>query len=262
MVDIKEISVSAEYGIHKLLISFTTTDCAEDFSRYRFDLYRGYNADGPFELYASDVREMQYVDMRVNLMNPTMHYYYKVRVIDTETWVSKMSDKVGYIEKHAPDRFASAIADIETLYLQNVIKNDTIYLARRMTCGTRCNCFDDIRNSSDPDCPQCLGTRYVGGYYPAHPLQVNYMTALSVSETMDPRAITEEMNGISFWCAALPVIRTNDLVIGQNNHRYMVTNVNYTYKNHCIIRQIVSAQWLAPSDPRYNVALEGDAVHG
>lgn len=262
MIDIKDITVSSDYGVHKLLISFTTTDCVDDFSRYKFDLYRGYNVDGPFELYASDVQELEYVDTRVNLMNPTMHYYYKVRITDTTSWTSKMSDKVGYIEKHNPDNFASAIADIEMLYLQNVINNDTIYLARKMTCGTRCQCYDDIRNTSDADCPCCFGTRYVGGYFPAHPVKVNYMTALSASETMDPRSITEEMNSISFWCAALPTIHTGDIVIGQNNHRYMVTNVNYTYKNHCIIRQIVSAQWLAPSDIRYEIALEGDGIHG
>lgn len=261
MLDIKEIKVSCEYGVYRLLVSFTTTDCAEDISNYRFDIYRGYSSDGPFDILATDVSDMEYVDERVNLLDTQNHYFYKVMVINRESGESKLSDKMGYIENHRPDNYASAIAEIEAIYLQNVINNDTVYLARRMTCGTRCTCYDDIRNSSSPDCPYCFGTRFVGGYFPAKAIKVNYSTALTISETMEPRSITENSNPIQFWMPALPTVHTNDLILGQNGHRYMVNGVSLTYKNHCILRQIVSAQWLPPSDIRYNVPMGGDVFH-
>ena len=132
MVDIKDIVVSANYGTKCLLVTFTTTDCAEDFSRYRFDIYRSYSVSGPFELYSSDVQSMEFVDNRVNLLNTTIHYYYKVNVVDIVDGTAKMSDKVGYIENHPADNYASAIADIERMYLQNAINNDIIYLAKSM----------------------------------------------------------------------------------------------------------------------------------
>ena len=76
---------------------------------------------------------------------------------------------------------------------------------------------------------------------------------------MDQRGITEQMPPISFWAQALPRIQIKDIIVGQNGWRYMVTNVMPTHKNHYILRQIVSAQWLPKSDMRYEIPImDGD----
>ena len=262
MVDIEEIKVSCEYGVDKLLVTFTTSESYEDFSRYRFDVFRSNTEDGKYTLCGSNIRNMEFVDYFVNLLDTQIQYYYKVRVSDLLEGISKMSKVTGSLEKHNHDRWSSAIAEIESRYLERVICNDKIYWLKRKTCGQRCECYDDIRGDSKADCEYCFGTRFVGGYYPAQEICVNYQSGISFNEHMDQRGITQQMPPITFWARALPRIQIKDVIAGQNGWRYIVTNVMPTHKNHYILRQIVTAQWLPKSDMRYSIPIEGGVISG
>lgn len=257
MIDIKEINVSCMYGVHRLLVTFKTTDSAEDFARYRFDVLRSNAQDGKYVLCGSNITNMEFVDNFVDLLDISIQYYYKVKITDLIEGISKISETVGALEKHEPDKWSSAIAEIEERYLKRVICNDKIYWLKQKTCGQICDCYDDIREDAAPDCPECFGTKFVGGYYPAQEIEVNYQTGISFNEHMDQRGITEQMPPISFWAQALPRIQVRDIIAGQNGWRYIVTNVMPTHKNHYILRQIVSAQWLPKSDLRYTIPIKG-----
>ena len=262
MIDINEINVSCEYGTDKLLVTFTTSESYEDFSKYKFDVFRSNSANGKYVLCGSDIRNMEFVDYFVNLFDIHNEYHYKVRVTDLTEGTSKLSDVSGSLEKHRPDKWSFAIAEIENRYLKNVICNDKIYWLKRKTCGQRCNCYDDIREESSADCEYCFGTRFVGGYYPAQEICVNYQSGISFNEHMDQRGIAEQMPPITFWARALPRIQTRDVIAGQNGWRYIVTGVMPTHKNHYILRQIVTAQWLPKSDIRYSIPIEGGVIYG
>lgn len=257
MIDIKEINVSCMYGVHRLLVTFKTTDSTEDFARYRFDVLRSNVQDGKYVLCGSNITNMEFVDNFVDLLDISIQYYYKVKITDLIEGISKISETVGTLEKHEPDKWSSAIAEIEERYLKRVICNDKIYWLKQKGCGQICDCYDDIREDAAPDCPECFGTKFVGGYYPAQEIEVNYQTGISFNEHMDQRGITEQMPPISFWAQALPRIQVRDIIAGQNGWRYIVTNVMPTHKNHYILRQIVSAQWLPKSDLRYTIPIKG-----
>lgn len=260
MVDIVEIKVDCSYGVTQLLVTFRTSDTTEDFSRYRFDVFRSNTEVGGYELHGSDIKNMEYIDTAVNLYDIGIQYYYRVRVTDLIDGTMQMSKVFGSLEKHSPDRYASAIADIEQHYLETVICNDEVYWIKRRPSGTLCSCYDPVRQDSEPDCPYCYGTRFVGGYFPGRKIKVNYQSGLSETEFMDQRGTTDQMTPIQFWSPALPRIEIGDIIAGQNGWRYLVTSVMRTHKNHYILRQIISAQWLPRSDMRYEIALEGSEV--
>ena len=257
MVSIKEISVSSEYGITKLVVSFKTSDLAMDTENYRFDLYRSnFETDG-FSVIALNLDSDIYVDETVNLLDRSKHYYYKVGVTEKDTGIFKLSDVTGCLEKHTPDVWASAIIDVEGMWLANTIGNDEIWLLKQRTGGKLCSCYDDIRRVADPNCPICLGTKYVNGFYPAQKISVNYQNSTTITEEFDQRGITEEVTPISFWTKNLPRMFPNDIIIGQNDVRYIVNSVNITYKNHYVIRQIVMATPIPKADRRYRISLDG-----
>ena len=128
MIDIKKIDVNCMYGVHRLLITFTTTDSTEDFARYRFDLLRSNSQDGKYMLCGSNITNMEFVDNFVNLLDLSIQYYYKVRITDLIEGISKVSDVVGTLDKHEPDRWSSAISEIEERYLQRVICLSLIHI--------------------------------------------------------------------------------------------------------------------------------------
>ena len=262
MVDIKDIDVSSEYGISRLIVSFKTSDSLIDLSKYRFDVYRSdYSSDG-FVLVGFDINTDTFIDETVNLVDRTKHYYYKIGVTDRETGDFALSDITGHTDKHRCDVWGSAIIDIESLWLEHTIDNDEIWLLKQRSGGELCSCYDDIRKVADPRCPYCMGTKYVGGFYPAQPIKVNYQNSTTISEGFDQQGISEEVTPISFWMPNLPRVFPNDIVIGQNDVRYIINSVNTTYKNHYVIRQIVMATPIPKSDRRYKISLNGGMSDG
>lgn len=257
MIDVKEILVSSEYGISKLVVSFKTSDSVMDLSRYRFDVYRSdFDAAG-FVVVAIGIDSNTFIDTTVNLLDHTKHYYYKIGVTDLQDGTFKLSDVTGYVENRKGDVWGSAIIDIEGMWLENTIDNDEIYLIKQRTGGEICSCYDDVRKISNSDCPICYGTKYKKGFYPAEKIMVNYQYFTTTSETLEQRGIVDTTNPINFWTKNLPRIFPDDIIVGQNDLRYIVNSVNITYKNHYIIRQIVSATPIPKSDRRYKILLDG-----
>ena len=257
MIDIKEISVSSEYGISKLVVSFKTSDSVMNLNKYRFDIYRSDFDSAGFTVIALGVDSDTFVDTTVNLLDQTKHYYYKVGVTDLEDNTFKLSDVTGFVEKHKKDVWASAIIDIESMWLENTIDNDEVYLIKQRSGGELCSCYDDIRRVAMSDCPICYGTKYVKGFYPAEKIMVNYQYFTTTSEMLEQRGIVDNVNPINFWTKNLPRIFPDDIIVGQNDVRYIVNSANITYKNHYIIRQIISATPIPKSDRRYKILLDG-----
>lgn len=252
MIDVKNIDISDKFGLEYLYITFSINDTTDPIEKYIFNLYRSNNQSAAFSMIASDLPEFKHKDYAVNLYNPMINYYYKVEIIDKETKESSFSPEFQF-KKGVPDKFALAILDIESKYLNYVIDNDEMILLQKKRTGQICDCYDDVRKTSNNShCEKCFGTGYVGGYYSPQRIKVNFYNAPSKQFKYSPTENVQDLSTIQLWTPNFPLIENEDILIDKNNVRYIVISNNPTIKNYYIIRQILAMQMI----PKYNVIYE------
>ena len=54
MITVDKITVSDQFGLDRLFVSFSIVNTTEDIANYRFDLYRSLNSEYDFEAVAYD----------------------------------------------------------------------------------------------------------------------------------------------------------------------------------------------------------------
>lgn len=257
MVNIKDIIVIDQFSTEFLYIQFSIEDTDEDLSNYSFNLHRSNNAQSGYVNIASDIKNNYYVDKVVNLYNPLIEYCYKIEVINKNTGKSELTDFYGQYKGKKPDQYAATIIHMNETYIQNVVENDTLYLLGRKHDGQKCSCYDDVRGRSSipSSCHLCYGTKYSGGYYSVEKFQACFLNAAGKSERFTLVDQTQEETPLQFWTSNFPVIHINDIIVDRNNTRYIVMNVQPSYKNYYMLKQVVQMQRLPKSNIAYKIPI-------
>lgn len=255
MITIKEVIVDNMFTVDRVRVTFKTNDFYEDVSRFRFDIYRSEHQSQDFYLLAYDVKDFEFIDCNVNLKNISISYYYKIRVTDEESGEEIDSDVVK-LNSSQPDNFALAIGKIESIYLNNTIKNNTSYLLKKRLTGQLCSCYNKIRRFSNPDCRLCYGTSYLGGYYSQRPIKLSFynqhQTQVALTQTSDATRLAP----LQAWTTADTEIVNNDIIVLFDNTRFVVSNVSRTHKNGFIIRQMFELHHIPPVSPLYGIEVK------
>lgn len=256
MIKIKEINVIGNLGLEFLLVKLIMEDTEESLSDYTFNIYRSSSPEDGFEIIASDIQEpYEFLDTSVNLYKNNIRFYYKVEIINKISLISSMPDIYGEIYQRKPDEVSGFIIHNNKILL-NVIDNDPIWILQKKRHGQKCtNCWDDIRRQvTMNNCPVCLESGYVGGYY--KPIQVNMSYSSSPSSRQSEVAIEEiysSIEPISIWIANYPIVEAGDIVVDVYNNRYIIMRVVNTTKNkYHLLRQVITMQKI----PRGNVAFQ------
>lgn len=127
-------------------------------------------------------------------------------------------------------------------------------LWRKITTGAKCAvCVDASTGVSlDPDCPACMGTRFMGGYHGPYPSWSSF-SAHQSDKTYDPAdggvsgATDIASHAVKSLCQ--PPARKNDVLVDSNSgRRYIVHTVNSAFelRRIPIIQSIVVSE--APLD--------------
>lgn len=251
MLNVKGIKIEDIYSSDFLYISFEIDDTTESLSNYQINLMRSLSAQGPYSVIAYGITNFRYTDRFVNLSDPSIKYFYKIQIVDENTREVYVSDYQQFLQGK-PDDFSFAIREIESLYLHNVINNDSMYLLNKMRTGQRCNCYDSIRKQADPQCLSCFGTGYVGGYYEPTEIKVNFFTPISEEGVYIPSDDFNKTAPIQLWTSNFPVIEAGDILVDNKNRRYIIQNCQRSTKNYFLFRQTVVAHVL----PRSNIAYD------
>ncbi|MCX8074094.1 MAG: hypothetical protein N2749_00710 [Clostridia bacterium] len=256
MLCVDKIKIDDQYGVDFLEISFTLKDSTEDITEYQFNILRSNNSDDEYFVIATDIKDFVYKDNSVNLYNTMIKYYYKIEIINKVTGEKILSDPKIYTGRE-PDQYAEALIEINNIYLDNVIDNEEVYLLKRKRTGKLCDCYDDVRGRSRIiNCPNCYGTKYVGGYYKPQKLKVAYYNSVGKLPRFEINDTGESDSSIQLWTSNYPVIQNDDIIIDRNNNRYIINNWQPTYKNFYLVKQVFQMQKLPKSNIIYKFPVE------
>jgi hypothetical protein len=179
---------------------------------------------------------------RINPLNPTTDCMY----VDMDSYRCSLADNLYYrvvaddtVEEHTskPAHTLGGLTNRNYRLMKDVLRKEYLrlkkyinlkgYLLKRKRHGEICtDCTDydtgDVVNSS---CPNCYGTKYVGGYYDAVEYYVDLTGTLSEKDVQIPLGEIDNRNR-SARAVAYPQVETYDLwVDADKNKRYVIRKV-------------------------------------
>lgn len=256
MLEVSKISIDQKFSSKFLLVEFEICNTMEDINDYQFDILRSNAFNGDYEVIAIDVKDFSFKDYSVNLLNPTIEYFYKIRIIDKigndvyESNVKKLIIK-------NDDEYITYFNYINNKYLCDVIADDKLKLLKRKRFGTYCECYDDVREKSKKaNCTSCYGTKFAGGYFPPVDISVNYLNSPSLTEEFDIKGISQNESPVQFWTTSFPKIHQGDIIVLPDNSRCKVISWSNSDKNNVSLRQTVTIQKIPESDVIYKFPIE------
>jgi hypothetical protein len=120
----------------------------------------------------------------------------------------------------------------------------SMVLLKRKWQGVRCSCWDPVRKqTSTTECPECLGTQFIGGYHDPINLLVSFVTPSTRKIVRFDHGAWKEQEATS-WMAHEPEIIERDILVDQNNKRYEIVSVTPTIWRGAVLRQNFTYKFL------------------
>lgn len=230
---------------------------ASDFSlikEVKYNIYRANSMGGIYyKLNTHPLSSPRYEDKNVN-RNPNVQYFYKVSTVVI------LADKITKVEGSLSNPVMFNIPTTNKWFKKMnernmwILKNTGILmdLYRRKIEGEKCRvCWDDIREQGDPDCLNCFGTKFEGGYEP--------MTQIYVREKPNSNALELTPQGYVLnnspgaWTISNVILNNRDLLFNIQGELLSVTSVNVNHAAGYLFHQELQLKQLDPNDTRYKI---------
>lgn len=158
--------------------------------------------------------------------------YYRIRFPE----INKVT-RVFSTEK-VPNYYGAEISRRHTIRLKEGHEGNLMYLFIKKKFVEHCpECWDSIRGSrSKSNCPYCLNTGFIGGYYNPIGLYVSVSPEGAViRQEVDGVAVTGQLNG---WTAGFPRINVGDVLVDANTRDiWHVGQVSMTTHKRTVTKQ-------------------------
>lgn len=187
--------------------------------------------------------------------------YYKV------TTVAEDPDNPGnYIETPLEEISARSLFDMEPvdwIWREAIRRNrwmleqqgERVKLFIRKWMGETCPSHEYSYGQSYHDCEECLGTNYVGGY------EGPYDIIIAPPETEKSIELADMGLHIRYdwatWTTDYPLLNERDVIVRQNNDRYIVGPVNPQGSRGAIYQQHFTISHIDIDDIRYKIGISG-----
>ena len=251
MIKVLEVAIEPQFSEGFMYVTFEIANTTENLSDYQFDILRSDASNGEFEYVGINIKNFEFKDYSVNLLNDALEYYYKIRITNKLTDESYDTD----VEKtmtYNSEKYFSYLKIMNKMYLEDVIANPPVKYLKKKRFGQYCECYDDVREkSTKQNCTKCYGTKFDGGYYPPIDIYVNYMSSPTKPENMSVTGTTIEETPMQLWTGDFPVISQGDVIVLHNGFRYRVISWASTDKGEKTLRQILQVQKIPYSDVIY-----------
>lgn len=219
-----------------------------------FGVYRSNNPLGPWDFVGEpDEGSMVFTDYNVQSMNTSRNYYYVVRALSKTG--KGYRDSTPSNAGHDPDNIALELVRKKMLSL--TVKNGiagAVLLKR--SWGPKCSrCYSKERGlAADPDCHECFGTSFVGGYIEP-PVYVPTLFNPPKQAVVDA-GLKYEAWSVFIELANYPFLSVDDLWVDrQSNIRYKVENIGLTTRRGFIISQIAQLNRVDENDAVYTIPI-------
>jgi hypothetical protein len=125
----------------------------------------------------------------------------------------------------------------------------------RKSMGERCPDYEETHGQSQNDCLYCYGTSYIGGYDGPYDCIIAPPEAEKSIELLDMGLkINYEYES---WTGAFPMLRERDVIVRQNNERYVIGPVNYQGSRGATYQQHFRMSYIDERDIRYKIGISG-----
>lgn len=209
-----------------------------------FNVYKSETEDGPWNLITpGPVSNTNFVeDINANAYSKFHKSYYRVEVQlpspDNRRIVSGVTswenNRSGLMQIRATE-----ITRRETILLDKFTGVDTL-IFRRKYFGERCpRCYNNnVEKVMEDHCPVCLGTSFLGGYFPGILSKVCY--EISPNNTQLGYSGKVEANQTSAWTVSNPEMMSLDLLLRVPDARiFRVQAINPTELQTVQVRQVM-----------------------
>lgn len=187
--------------------------------------------------------------------------YYKV------TTVAEDSDNPGHrIETPLDEVSARSTFDreeVDWIWREAIRRNkwlleqqgERVKVFIRKWMGEKCNSYEHTYGQSHHDCPICYGTNYKGGFN--GPFDI----IIAPPETFKTMELADMGLHIRYdwetWTTDFPLLNERDVIVRQNNERYIVGPVNPQGSRGAIYQQHFTISHIDIDDIRYQLPIEG-----
>ena len=248
------INVSSVKSPGTLLVTWDNVITEEkDIISIKYNVYRSISLGGIFYKVSEkpEVRN-RYEDNSVG-RNPNTQYFYKVSTIaefeDGSITEGNLSNPIIF-QIPTTNKWFKKVNERNMWILKNTGVLMDLYV--RKTEGERCkSCFDSIRSSSDPDCLNCFGTTYEGGFEPMVSLYVRQKPATQNLEITSHGLIPNNNPGA--WTISKISIRNRDLLINPQGQIFSVLSSQVSHAAGYLFHQELTMKELDPTDNRYKI---------
>lgn len=235
---------------------------------YKFTLYRGETVElgtDDWTAVAEVIDQPWAFDRNPRLPDKGMNIFYKVILEDGlgRTYESQAAAGTSYWGRY-DWTLARDIIRKETM-LQRKRTGTKGYLFKRRTFGDRCACTDpETRQVMDPNCEECFGTGFVGGYY--EPFE--YWVTMNPTQQLKKLDATQGLitrNLETVRALAYPVPQQKDFwAHADTNQRFIVSSEITALARHRGIDLILQLRLdeRSRSEPIYQVPLPCEAGNG
>jgi hypothetical protein len=225
-----------------------------------YNVYRALAKEGVFTLLMNLVGT-SYVDTTAQQRSHTL-YWYRVTALNGIVEGSP-SEAVSNVVVARDDsnlnlpRAGDLIEQNQKAILSEIVRRDDLLLRRggefvnvfiRKTVGPKCTtCYSPARNQpTNPNCPMCLGTTYIGGYdkYANVLLKIKPITTklelmeMGLKVSSSPQA----------WFGTYPIVSDGDIVVRIfNNKRYEIQSKEEIISRGILVRQQFTINEILPT---------------
>jgi hypothetical protein len=160
-------------------------------------------------------------------------------------------------------RSTADIEEIDWIWREAILRNRWILeqggerakIFVRKWMGPICPEYEGSHGQSRADCPLCYGTSILMGY--SGPFEI-LIAPPEAEKTIDLLDMGLHINyGYMTWSGPFPIINERDVIVRQNNERYVVGPVNYQGSKGAIYQQHFTISYIDEGDIRYQIGVPG-----
>lgn len=187
--------------------------------------------------------------------------YYKVTTVARDP-----DDPISLIETPLSEVSARSVFDMEAIdwiWREAIRRNrwileqggERVKIFIRKWMGETCDSHEVLYGQSYHDCVECYGTNYKGGY------EGPYSIIIAPPETEKSVELMDMGLHVRYdwttWTMDYPLLNERDVIVRQNNERYIVGPVNPQGQRGAIFQQHFTISYIDEGDIRYRLAITG-----
>lgn len=226
----------------------------EDISTYYFSILRSNSPEGPFSLVAERIQNrFHYEDFEINQHSEYRVFYYVLRITNPTGTTYSDSESVRLTVEPSP--IALELIRKKTVALNNGSTagiDGKLYI--RKTWGTYCSCFDHVKKRKAlSNCPVCLGTNYVGGYF--DPVDIRMFFNVTQKQIENLGFETNPVRQV-FETTNYPIVSPGDIIRHEQEGNYRVGSVRSTSRETYTVSQFAQVEKINTNDIEYDLGGE------